>query len=188
MATIILHRTQLFEGIWKRTTYGTFLWNFVKILSKVSEVKFFEGKFYWRTHARTDDGRNAMTIARWPLASGAKIYSSIFRNWEIRSHVSSRRHYIVWHNFLTVLTLIMSTCFWKYLEWMISTNLVDAFHTFWGILGHRSVPDFSEIYAIHIHFYVIGHPGLYGLLVWCSGEKRRNVIVFPLRSHFSMHL
>ena len=73
MATRILHRTQLFEGIWKRTTLGTFLWNLVKIQSIVSE-KFFEERVYRRTHRRTDaqtDGRNAMTIARWPSASGA---------------------------------------------------------------------------------------------------------------------
>ena len=41
-----------------------------------SPEKFFEGKVYdelteGRTEGRTD-GHNAMTIARWPLASGAK--------------------------------------------------------------------------------------------------------------------
>ena len=77
MATRIIHGTQLFEGIWKRTTEGTFLWNLVKIQSIVSEEKFFKEKVYGRTHGRTDgrtDARrhHAMTIARWPSASGAK--------------------------------------------------------------------------------------------------------------------
>ena len=48
----------------------------VKIQSIVSEEKFFKEKVYGRTHGRTDgrthDGHNAMTIARWPSASGAK--------------------------------------------------------------------------------------------------------------------
>ena len=48
----------------------------VKIQSVVSEEKFFKEKVYGRTHGRTDgrthDGHNAMTIACWPLASGAK--------------------------------------------------------------------------------------------------------------------
>ena len=46
----------------------------------------------------------------------------------------------------------------KYLEWMILKNLVDVFRTFWVVLGHKSVRYFSKIYAIHVHFYVIGHP------------------------------
>ena len=33
---------------------------------------------------------------------------------------------------------------WKYLEWMISTNLVEFVCTFWGVLGHKSVCDFSS--------------------------------------------
>ena len=53
--------------------------NFVKLQSTVSEEKFFEGSVYGCTHARTDgrthDGHNAMTIARWPSASGAKNVS-----------------------------------------------------------------------------------------------------------------
>ena len=81
MATRILHGTQLFEGIWKRTTYGTFLWNLVKIQLIVSE-EFFEGKVYRCTNGRTDGqmdaGHNAMTIARWPSASGAINCSSNF--------------------------------------------------------------------------------------------------------------
>ena len=47
----------------------------LKTQSIVSE-KFFEGKVYGQTHARTEerthDGHNAMTIAHWPLASAAK--------------------------------------------------------------------------------------------------------------------
>ena len=46
----------------------------------VSEEKFFTEKVYGRTHGRTDgrthDGHNAMTIARWPSASGAKNETS----------------------------------------------------------------------------------------------------------------
>ena len=52
----------------------------VKIQTKVSEEKFFEGKVYGRTHAQKDrwtqDSHNAMTIAHWPLASGAKTRST----------------------------------------------------------------------------------------------------------------
>ena len=45
----------------------------VKIQSIVSEEKFFKEKVYGRTHGRTDARRpHAMTIARWPSASGAK--------------------------------------------------------------------------------------------------------------------
>ena len=28
----------------------------------------------------------------------------------------------------------------------------------WGILGRKSVHDFYCIYAIHVYFYLIGHP------------------------------
>ena len=45
---------------------------FVKIQSIVSEEKFFEGRVYGRTHAQPDRLTNAMTIARWLSASGAK--------------------------------------------------------------------------------------------------------------------
>ena len=83
MATRILHRTQLFEGIWKRTTQGTFLWNFIKIQSIVSEEKFFEGRVYGCTHGQTNgqmhNRHNAMTIACWPLASGAKNIKHIIQ-------------------------------------------------------------------------------------------------------------
>ena len=46
--------------------------------SVVSKEKFFEGRVYARTDdertedRRTHDGHNALTIAHWPLASGAK--------------------------------------------------------------------------------------------------------------------
>ena len=46
----------------------------VKIHSIVSEEKFFEGRVYGCTDGRKDgltDGHNAITTARWPLASGA---------------------------------------------------------------------------------------------------------------------
>ena len=45
----------------------------LKFQSIVSEEKFFKEKVYGRTHGRTDGRRHhAMTIARWPSASGAK--------------------------------------------------------------------------------------------------------------------
>ena len=51
----------------------------MKIQSIVSEEKFFEGKVYRHTHRRMHEGHNAMTIARWPLASGAeRIVTLIF--------------------------------------------------------------------------------------------------------------
>ena len=63
-----------------------------------------------------------------------KKYSSIFRNWEICSRRLSRRHCICVYfdaTFQEFPHSIWSMCLWKYLEWMISTNLVDVFLTFW---------------------------------------------------------
>ena len=69
MATRILHVTQLFEGIWKRITYRNIPVKFGKNpVNSFLKEEFTDA----RTDERTDDGHNAMTIALWPLASGAK--------------------------------------------------------------------------------------------------------------------
>ena len=66
---------QLFEGIWKRTTWGTFLWSLVKMQSIVSEEKFFEGRVYGRTHGRTDGwltqrhDNSLLAFGHWSLKS-----------------------------------------------------------------------------------------------------------------------
>ena len=45
---------------------------------------------------------------------------------------------------------------------MDDSNKFSRWFTFWGILGHKSVHDFSLIYAIHLHFpgYVLDLPKL----------------------------
>ena len=99
-----------------------------------------------------------------------KNYSFIFRNWEIRSQVFSRRYYIAWDNFSRVSPLNMVNVLVEISRMDDFNNLVDAFHTFWGVLGHKSVRDFSQIHANHVHFYVIGHP-VYSTLILTDDLK-----------------
>ena len=59
--------TRVFEGIkfsqenLKMTIAGTFLWNFIKIGSVLSEKKMFKEKVNARTDARTHDGQRTTT-------------------------------------------------------------------------------------------------------------------------------
>ena len=57
----------------------------------VSEQKFFEGRVYGHKPRRTNDGHNAMTIARWHSASGAKNDNQMmhYRQWTIDTARSS---------------------------------------------------------------------------------------------------
>ena len=61
MATRILHRTQLFEGILKENQFRNIAVKFVKIQSIVFEEIFFEGRVYGcttdRWTARQTDGQ-----------------------------------------------------------------------------------------------------------------------------------
>ena len=74
LATFLFSGAEPFMQFWKRASWGTFMWSYIKLGPVYQENMSFKEKVYARTDGRlTDDGRRAKTdhnTSHWAFGSG----------------------------------------------------------------------------------------------------------------------